>query len=87
MGTPDFAVTSLDAIVQAGHDVAAVVTVPDRPTGRGLKLTTSPVKNYAVERRLRLVLPAQLRAPADVFAGAVWLSPPGLWPCAHAAGP
>lgn len=37
MGTPDFAVASLDAIVQAGYEVAGVVTVPDRQTGRGLK--------------------------------------------------
>ncbi len=63
MGTPDFAVLSLDAIVQAGHDVAAVVTVPDRPTGRGQKITTSPVKNYAVEHHLPLLQPEKLRDP------------------------
>ncbi len=63
MGTPDFAVLSLDAIVQAGHDVAAVVTVPDRPTGRGQKITTSPVKNYAIEHNLPLLQPEKLRDP------------------------
>ncbi len=63
MGTPDFAVLSLDAIMQAGHDVAAVVTVPDRPSGRGQKLTTSPVKNYAVEHNLPLLQPEKLRDP------------------------
>ena len=44
MGTPDFAVASLDAICASGHKVVGVVTVPDRPTGRGLKVTASPVK-------------------------------------------
>lgn len=63
MGTPDFAVASLDAIVQAGHDVAAVVTVPDRQTGRGLKLTYSPVKEYALAHQLPLLQPEKLRDP------------------------
>lgn len=60
MGTPDFAVASLDAIVQAGHNVAAVVTVPDRQTGRGLKLTYSPVKVYAQAHQLMLLQPEKL---------------------------
>ena len=61
MGTPDFAVSSLDAIVQAGYDVAAVVTVPDRQTGRGLKVTFSPVKEYALQHGLKLLQPEKLR--------------------------
>lgn len=61
MGTPDFAVSSLDAIVQAGYDVAAVVTVPDRQTGRGLKVTFSPVKEYALQHNLKLLQPEKLR--------------------------
>ncbi len=61
MGTPDFAVNSLDAIVQAGYNVAAVVTIPDRQTGRGLKLTFSPVKEYAIRHGLPLLQPEKLR--------------------------
>ena len=63
MGTPDFAVASLQAICQAGHEVVGVVTVPDRPTGRGLKMTASPVKQYALEHSLPLLQPEKLRDP------------------------
>ena len=63
MGTPDFAVSSLDAIVKAGYEVAAVVTVPDRKSGRGLKVTFSPVKEYAVAQGLRILQPEKLRDP------------------------
>lgn len=63
MGTPDFAVKSLDAIVKAGYNVAAVVTVPDRQTGRGLKVTFSPVKEYAIQHKLPLLQPEKLRDP------------------------
>ncbi len=61
MGTPDFAVTSLDAICQAGYEVVGVVTVPDRQTGRGLKVTYSPVKQYALDHQLPLLQPEKLR--------------------------
>ena len=61
MGTPDFAVLSLDAIVKAGYEVAAVVTVPDRKVGRGQKVAFSPVKNYALEHNLPLLQPEKLR--------------------------
>lgn len=64
MGTPDFAVSSLDALVQAGYDVAGVVTVPDRQTGRGLKVTSSPVKEYALAHNLPLLQPEKLRDEA-----------------------
>ena len=66
MGTPDFAVTVLDAIVQAGYDVAAVVTVPDRQMGRGMKVNYSPVKNYALEHNLPLLQPEKLRDPGFI---------------------
>jgi methionyl-tRNA formyltransferase len=52
LGTPDFAIPSLEALVDAGHDVAAVVTQPDRPSGRRRKMTESPVKAFAQERGL-----------------------------------
>ncbi len=61
MGTPDFAVASLEAICQAGYDVVGVVTVPDRQTGRGLKVTYSPVKQYALDHQLPLLQPEKLR--------------------------
>ena len=61
MGTPDFAVASLDAICASGHKVVGVVTVPDRPTGRGLKVTASPVKQYALQHNRPLLQPERLR--------------------------
>lgn len=63
MGTPDFAVASLHAIREAGHNVVGVVTVPDRQTGRGLKVTFSPVKQYALDNALPLLQPERLRDP------------------------
>ncbi|MCQ2287322.1 MAG: methionyl-tRNA formyltransferase, partial [Bacteroidales bacterium] len=61
MGTSEFAVASLDAIVNAGYDVKAVVTVPDKPAGRGQQLRFSDVKNYAVEHQLPLLQPEKLK--------------------------
>ena len=66
MGTPDFAVSSLDAVVKAGYDVVAVVTVPDRQTGRGLKVTFSPVKEYALLHNIPILQPEKLRDPAFI---------------------
>ena len=63
MGTPDFAVASLDAILEAGLDVVAVVTAPDKPAGRGMQLTESAVKKYAREKGLTILQPEKLRDP------------------------
>lgn len=63
MGTPQFAVSTLEAIHQSHHEVVGVVTVPDRQTGRGLKLTTSPVKDYAVSHNIPLLQPEKLGDP------------------------
>ena len=63
MGTPEFAVTSLDALVVAGYDIAAVVTAPDKPAGRGMKLTESAVKKYALQKGLPLLQPEKLKNP------------------------
>ena len=60
-GTPDFAVESLDAIMQSRHEVVAVVTVPDRQAGRGQKVTFSAVKQYALDHQLPLLQPEKLR--------------------------
>ena len=62
-GTPDFAVESLDAIMQSEHEVAAVVTVPDRPAGRGQKVIYSAMKEYALNHDLPLMQPEKLRDP------------------------
>src|SRR5690554_6849542 len=63
MGTPDFAVTSLDALVTAGFDVVAVVTAADKPAGRGQKLNESAVKKYAVEKGIPVLQPLKLKDP------------------------
>ena len=60
-GTPDFALASLRALVEGGHSVVAVVTQPDRPAGRGRRLTASPVKQYAEERGLTVLQPETLK--------------------------
>lgn len=63
-GTPDFAVESLDAILHSHHEVAAVVTVPDRQAGRGQKVIYSAVKQYALDHGLPLLQPERLRDDA-----------------------
>lgn len=64
MGTPDFAVSPLRALVEGGYTVAAVVTSPDKPAGRGLKVQQSAVKQYAIEAGLRVLQPEKLKDPA-----------------------
>ncbi|TAE47038.1 MAG: methionyl-tRNA formyltransferase [Bacteroidetes bacterium] len=66
MGTPEFAVPSLDILVRAGHEVVAVVTAPDQPSGRGLQLRPSAVKVYAEAQGLQVLQPEKLRNPAFV---------------------
>jgi len=61
MGTPEFAVASLDRLIQAGYNVVGVVTAPDRPAGRGRKLQQSAIKQYAVENELPLLQPDRLK--------------------------
>ena len=68
MGTPEFAVASLDALVKAGARIVGVVTAPDKPAGRGMKLTESAVKKYAVEQGLHILQPEKLRDPAFLEA-------------------
>jgi methionyl-tRNA formyltransferase len=63
MGTPEFAVASLDALVQAGYNIVGVITAPDKPAGRGMKLTESAVKKYAVEKQLPILQPVKLKDP------------------------
>lgn len=61
MGTPDFALFSLDALVKSGEDVVGVVTQPDKPKGRGYTLTPPPVKVYALEHGIEVYQPATLK--------------------------
>ncbi|MDE5842436.1 MAG: methionyl-tRNA formyltransferase, partial [Muribaculaceae bacterium] len=60
-GTPEFAVESLDALVSNGYNVEAVVTMPDKPAGRGKKLKMSDVKVYALEHEMEILQPEKLR--------------------------
>lgn len=61
MGTPDFAKESLKCLVEANHNILAVVTNPDKPQGRGMKMIGSPVKEYAMEKNLRIYQPIKVR--------------------------
>jgi methionyl-tRNA formyltransferase len=63
MGTPEFAVTSLEALVEAGYNVVGVITAPDKPAGRGMKLQQSAVKKYAEEKGLHILQPEKLKNP------------------------
>ncbi|MGN6394209.1 MAG: methionyl-tRNA formyltransferase [Mucilaginibacter sp.] len=63
MGTPQFAVASLDALIKAGCNIVAVVTAPDKPAGRGKKLSESAVKQYAVENGIKVLQPEKLKDP------------------------
>jgi len=61
MGTPDFARDSLEAVYNAGYNILGVVTNPDRPKGRGMKLVASPVKEFALEKKLEIFQPEKVR--------------------------
>lgn len=64
MGTPEFAVAPLDRLIQAGYDIAAVVTAVDKPSGRGLTMNESAVKQYAVAHGIPVLQPEKLKDPA-----------------------
>ena len=61
MGTPDFAKESLEAICEAGYNVIAVVTNPDKPKGRGMKMVASPVKEYAISKNIPVYQPTKIK--------------------------
>ena len=63
MGTPEFAVASLDALVSAGCNIVGVITAPDKPAGRGMQLQQSAVKKYAAEKGLNVLQPEKLKNP------------------------
>lgn len=66
MGTPAFAVESLNILVQNGYDIAAVVTAPDKPAGRGQKINFSAVKEYALQNDLPILQPTKLKDTAFI---------------------
>ncbi len=66
MGTPDFARDSLSAIYDAGHEIPAVITVPDKPKGRGMKLIPCEVKEYAIEKNIKVYQPEKLRENKEI---------------------
>jgi methionyl-tRNA formyltransferase len=63
-GTPDFAVASLHALIEAGAKIVAVVTAPDKPAGRGMQMQESAVKQYALSRGLPVLQPEKMKSPA-----------------------
>ncbi len=63
MGTPQFAVPSLEELLQSGSNIVGVVTAPDKPAGRGQKMSESPVKKFAVENGLKVLQPTNLKDP------------------------
>ena len=72
MGTPEFAVAPLDALIRQGYEIAGVVTVADKASGRGLKINESAVKKYAVEHNIPVLQPVSLKDPEFLEALAAW---------------
>ena len=72
MGTPEFAVEPLDRLIKAGYKVVGVVTVADKPSGRGLKVNESAVKRYAVEHGIPVLQPLKLKDPGFLEALKAW---------------
>ena len=66
MGTPDFAVPTLTALIEGGHEVVAVVTQPDKPKGRGKAVLMTPVKEKAIEYQIPVYQPVKVRDPEFV---------------------
>ena len=66
MGTPDFAVPTLTALIEGGHEVVAVVTQPDKPKGRGKAVLMTPVKEKAIEYEIPVYQPVKVRDPEFV---------------------
>lgn len=67
MGTPDFARDSLKALVEAGHNIQLVITSPDKPKGRGMKMQFTPVKEYALEKGLEVEQPLKIRNNKEII--------------------
>lgn len=94
MGTPEFAVASLDKLIKEGYEIVLVVTVPDKPAGRGQKVQYSKVKQYVIEKGLSFLQPDKLKDPqfldalrgynADLFAVVAFrMLPEAVWSMPH----
>lgn len=66
MGTPEFAVPSLERLVDAGYNIVAVITAPDKPSGRGMQMNESAVKKYALSKGLKILQPEKLKNPGFI---------------------
>ena len=75
MGTPDFAKESLEAIYNSGYEILAVVTNPDKPKGRGMKLNISPVKEYAISKELKIYQPEYVKNNQEFIEKIKFLNP------------
>ena len=75
MGTPDFAEKSLEKIYKAGHKILAVVTNPDRPKGRGMKMIASPVKEFAIQNNIPVYQPEKVRNNPEIIKQITDLNP------------
>lgn len=75
MGTPDFAEKSLEKIYEAGHKIIGVVTNPDRPKGRGMKMIASPVKEYAISKNIPIYQPEKVRNNTEIIEKIKELNP------------
>ena len=71
LGTPDFAVAGLQALVENGYNIVAVVTMPDKPAGRGHQMQFSPVKEYALSQGIPVLQPEKLK-DIRIFDGIGW---------------
>lgn len=78
MGTPDFAKESLKAVYEAGYEILGVVTNPDRPKGRGMKLISSPVKQYAESKNLKIYQPEKVRKNVEFIEEIKSLQPDAI---------
>src|SRR5580658_5581248 len=77
-GTPQFAVPTLEAVIAAGHEVALVMTQPDRAAGRGMEVQNSPVKQFAVDRGIPVVQPEKIKNNAELRAQLEAIAPDAI---------
>ena len=77
-GTPAFAVPTLDALLASSHQVVGVISQPDRPSGRGQKITFSPVKQCAIEAGVPILQPDRLKDPSFLDTLGSWQSDLGV---------
>lgn len=75
MGTPDFAEKSLEKIYDAGHNILAVVTNPDKPKGRGMKMIASPVKEFAIQKNIPIYQPEKVKNNPEIIDQIINLKP------------